>query len=228
MNTIHLFQNIQKNRFLASLFILFAGLIMGLLLLLVCDVWIERQTQARLYTHIENIPEKSLGIVLGTIKSTPYGMNSFFIKRMNATAALYQAGKIRHVLVSGDNHREGYNEPEDMREALIQRGIPSSAISLDYAGFRTLDSIVRAQKVFMQDDFIVISQRFHNARALFIADAYEIKAIAFNAADVPGAFGLKVRLREVLARFKAVLDVYLLHTHPHFLGTPEFIEIHDD
>jgi len=194
-------------------------------IIVACDIWVAQQTRERLYSDIKQLPSKPLGLVLGTIKKTPYGLNAFFYHRINAAAALYKAGKVKHLLLSGDNHRQGYNEPEDMRDALLQKGVPLQAMSLDYAGFRTLDSIVRAHKVFQQDDFVVISQRFHNARALFIADAYNIQAVAFNAQDVPGAYGLKVRLREVLARFKAVLDLYVLRTQPKFLGELETIEI---
>lgn len=213
----------QKTMLYFFLICLSAGLLA--VLIAACDIWIERQTHTRLYSDIEQVPSKPLALVLGTIKNTPYGMNAFFYHRINAAAALYKAGKVQHFLLSGDNHRAGYNEPEDMRDALLKQGVPLDAMSLDFAGFRTLDSVVRAHKVFQQDDFIVISQRFHNARALFIADAYGIQAVAFNAQDVPGAYGLKVRLREVLARFKAVLDVYVLHTQPRFLGKPELIDL---
>ncbi len=218
--------NSLMNKTLLLLFLSLSGSFF-ILLLWVCDVWIERQTHGRLYSSLEQVTAKPLGLVLGTVKETAQGTtNAFFYHRIEAAAALYKAGKIQHLLLSGDNHRAGYNEPEDMRDALLQRGIPISAMTLDYAGFRTLDSVVRTQLVFQQDDFIVISQAFHNARALFIADAYGIHAIAFNAADVPGVFGIKVRLREVLARFRAVLDLYLLRTQPRFLGPPLPIDLH--
>ncbi len=205
----------RKRLFYLLIILLFASL--SSLLLVACDLWVSRQTHQRLYSDIHHIPAKPLGLVLGTSKDAPHGMNAFFYYRINAAAALYKAGKVQHLLLSGDSYQQAYNEPEDMRDALLKRGVPLQAMSLDYAGFRTLDSVVRAHKIFQHDDFIVISQAFHNARALFIADAYGVQAIAFNAQDVQGGYGLKVRLREVLARFKAVLDLYVLGTQPRSL-----------
>lgn len=109
-----------------------------------------------------------------------------------------------------------------MQNALIDRGVPEEKIVLDYAGFRTLDSIVRMHEVFQQSDFVVVSQGFHLERALFIADARGIPAVGYAAADVDGTIG--VRIREYAARVRAVLDVFVLHTEPRFLGDPEPIE----
>ena len=118
----------------------------------------------------------------------------------------------------GDNGNRGYNEPEDMKQALLEKGVPEKAMTLDYAGFRTLDSVVRCKEVFQQTDFIIVSQAFHNHRALFIARQKGMAAVAFNARSVGGASGLKLNLREYLARTKAVLDLYFLKKNPRFLG----------
>lgn len=196
-----------------SLFILLSVMTWG------CNVWVEQQTQDRLYSNVQTIPEKKVALVLGTNKGLPNGrINRYFQYRIEAVVRLYQAGKIKHILVSGDNRTRFYNEPWDMKRALMARGIPADVITLDYAGFRTLDSIVRAKKVFSQDDIIVVSQAFHNQRALFIGDFYGIKAIGFNAQDIPVKQGIKIRIREYFARCKAVLDLYLLKTQPKFLG----------
>ena len=200
------------------LFILLVIMIWG------CNVWVEQQTRDRIYTYINAVPTKKLALVLGTTKELRGGrINRYFKYRIDATVKLYQAGKIKHILVSGDNHTQFYNEPVDMKKALIANGIPAQAITLDYAGFRTFDSIVRAKEIFSQDDIIIVSQAFHNQRALFICDYYGIQAIGFNAQDMP--MNLRIRFREYLARFKAVLDLYLLNTKPKFLGEKIDIDI---
>ena len=125
--------------------------------------------------------------------------------------------------MSGDNRKKEYNEPRAMRDALIKKGISEDHIILDYAGFRTFDSMIRAEKVFGQDSFIVISQPFHNERAVFIARKSGIEAYGFNARDVDVAAGFKTKLREVGARVKMILDIYVLHTEPKFLGDPVII-----
>jgi len=191
-----------------------------------CNVWVEQQTHDRLYTQVSALPAKKVALLLGTTKELRGGrINRYFKYRIEAAVKLYQANKVKHILVSGDNNTLFYNEPVDMKKALIAHGVPAQAITLDYAGFRTLDSIVRAKKIFSQDDMIIVSQAFHNQRALFICDYYGIQAIGFNAQDVPANVSLRIRLREYLARFKAVLDLYVLKTQPKFLGEKVDIDI---
>ncbi|OQW95509.1 MAG: hypothetical protein BWK79_02250 [Beggiatoa sp. IS2] len=189
------------------------------------NLWVEWQTYARLYDEIDTIPAKKVALLLGTSKRLSDGrINLYFQYRIEAAVALYQAGKIRHIIASGDNRLKSYNEPIAMQKALIERGIPKEAITLDYAGFRTLDSIVRVKEIFSQNDIIIVSQAFHNERALFISDFYGIQAIGFNAQDVLAReWQLKMQLREYFACFKAVLDLYILRTQPRFLG--EKVEI---
>ena len=168
-----------------------------------------------------NIPKNRVALVLGTGKRTGRGnINLYFKYRMEAAAKLYHAGKVQHLLLSGDNHTKGYDEPTEMRDYLIGLGVPASAITLDYAGFRTLDSVVRARKILGQTELTVVSQRFHNERALFLCKQNGIEAVAFNAKDVPRAYHRYGPVREALARTKAVLDVYVLGTDPEFLGEP--------
>ncbi len=121
-------------------------------------------------------------------------------------------------LVSGDNRLKSYNEPKQMQAALLERGVPESAITLDYAGFRTLDSVVRSKAVFGQQKITIISQKFHNQRALFIANRRGVTAVGYNAKDVSFRLGIKIRLREYLARCKAILDIIILNKQPKFLG----------
>ena len=149
--------------------------------------------------------------------------NLYFQYRIDATVALYQQGKIEFVLVSGDNSRSSYDEPTDFKNELIRRGIPAKKIYLDYAGFRTLDSVVRAKKIFGLQRLTIISQPFHNQRAIFIAEHEGMQAIGFNAKDISGRYGIRVKLREYLARVKLMLDI-VLGVDPKFLGDPIVIE----
>lgn len=145
--------------------------------------------------------------------------NAYFYNRVDAAAALYHAGKVEYLVISGDNGRKGYNEPQDMKEALVGRGVPAEAIYLDYAGFRTYDSVVRMEKIFGQESFTVISQEFHNRRAVYIAQALGLDAVGYNAADVAAYAGMKTRLREKLARVRMFMDLWTGKT-PKFLGEP--------
>jgi SanA protein len=171
------------------------------------------------YNHIKDIPHNKVGLLLGTSKRMADGRTNLYFKyRIEAGVALWKAKKVDYLLLSGDNSLSYYNEPMDMKKALIAQGVPDSLIFLDYAGFRTLDSVVRGKKIFGQDRYTVISQAFHNKRAIYIARSYGIAAIGFNARDVSSYNGFKTNLREKFARVKVLLDLYLLHTQPKFLG----------
>lgn len=157
-------------------------------------------------------------LLLGTSKKLKGGYkNYYFYNRIAATIELYKAGKIKYIIVSGDNSLKEYNEPMDMKKELVKNGIPDSVIYLDYAGFRTLDSVIRAREIFGQDTFIVVSQEFHNQRAVYIARKKGIKAYGYNAKDVDARHGFKTNLREVFARVKVFFDLWLGKS-PKFLG----------
>lgn len=176
----------------------------------------------RLYTDASRIPARETGLVLGASRMLSDGRpNLHFESRMDATAALYRAGKIKRVIVSGDNGRRTYDEPSMMKESLVARGVPASAIICDYAGFRTLDSVVRARAVFGLKDCIIITQRYHNTRALEIAGATGLDALGFCAKDVVFRHSVRTELREVASRTVAVLDLYVWHRQPRFSGPPE-------
>lgn len=176
-------------------------------------------TKGQIYSDITEIPPKEYALVLGTSKNGRYGINLYFKYRMEAAAELYFTNKVEKIIVSGDNHIDSYNEPEDMAQYLIGLGVPDSVIIRDYAGFRTLDSIVRAKKVFNASELIIVSQKFHNQRALFIANKYNIDAVAFNARDVNRKFNMPP-LREFIAKFVVVMDLFVFQTQPKFLGKP--------
>ena len=175
-------------------------ILLGVVLLsIVCsNYWITNSTKTQLYTDVTKIPYRKVGLVLGASKQTSRGTPNLYFKfRMQAAYQLYKAHKVQYLLVSGDNHIKGYDEPSDMREALILLGVPDSCIVLDYAGFRTLDSVVRCDEVFGEDSVTIISQEFHNQRAVFIANASrtsafnKINAIAFNAQEVNKHYSFK-------------------------------------
>lgn len=183
---------------------------------------IEAAAAGKASDRVETVPKCKVGLVLGCVPMiTENRPNLYFRHRIRAATELYFSGKIRYLLVSGDNHRQGYDEPASMKEALIASGVPADRIVCDYAGFRTLDSVVRAREVFGLDRAIVISQRFHNERAIYIGRARGLDLFGYNASDVTGTGGVKTHMRELAARVRTVLDVNLLGTAPHFPGPKE-------
>ncbi len=176
-----------------------------------------------IYDNPYDVKPQKVGLVLGTNPMIGNGYkNYYFYYRIDAAVDLYNAGKIKYIIVSGDNSRKDYNEPEAMKQELVRRGIPEDVIFLDYAGFRTLDSVIRAKEIFGQTSFIVISQKFHNERAVFLARVNGIDAYAYNAKDVGKSFGFKTHLREYGARVKVYIDL-VFGVDPKFLG--EKIEV---
>jgi SanA protein len=164
------------------------------------------------------------GLLLGTSKYLKSGYpNLYFSYRIEAATELFKAGKIRNIIISGDNGRSSYDEPTDMKNELIKNGVDSNHIYLDYAGFRTFDSVVRVKEIFGQDSVLFISQKFHNERAVYIADQLGITAYGYNAKDVAKLFGIKTKIREKFARVKVILD-FMIGTKPKFLGEKVKIE----
>ncbi len=191
-------------------------------LLAVFTIWtnrlVKKSSAPYLVDHLEEVPGFKVGLLLGTSQKLNDGrLNEFFYNRIAAAVDLYKNRKIKYVLNSGDHGTAGYNEPRDMKQELINRGIPDSVIYLDYAGFRTLDSVVRARAVFGQSRFLVISQCFHNERAVYLARAQGIEAFGYNAKDVSEYKGVKTMIREVFAKTKAWLDLRL-GVQPRYLG----------
>lgn len=175
------------------------------------------------YTHdsLESLPEAYCALVLGTAKWLPGGReNQYYLNRIKAAAQVYHAGKCKKIVVSGDNRSARYNEPKFMREDLLKLGVKGEDIICDFAGIRTLDSVIRFKKVFGQESGIVISQRFHNSRAIYVARHNGMDLVGYNAEDVSRYSGIKTKLREVLSKFFCVLDVHVLHTQPRHLGEP--------
>lgn len=203
------------------LYILLAAVAVVVLFVVACNLAVVKTAESRMYTDVSAVPQNRVGLLLGT---NPIGRtgnpNTFYVNRIQAALALYRAGKVERFLISGDNSREEYDEPTWMKEDLMKAGVPDSVIYLDYAGFRTYDSMVRAKEVFGLNAFTIISQPFHNERAIYLATRKGMDVVGFNAQDTQfRRWKIRMTMREWLARTKAVLDVYT-HKEPHFLGEP--------
>ena len=185
-----------------------------------CSYRVEKNAIGKLYTDVSEVPCNKVGLLLGTCKTMKdrKTINPFWKFRLEAAYALWKAKKIDRILISGDNGWHGYNEPQDFLDEFIAVGIPDSCLVCDFAGFRTHDSVIRCKKIFGQKKVTIISQEFHNERALFIARKYGLEAVGFNANDVSFRSGLYTFFREKAARVLLFLDLNVLDTQPHFLG----------
>lgn len=186
-------------------------------LALMVDRWISWKTAPNIFNDLTLLPLRQVGVVLGTAKYYRTGViNQYYRYRIQGALNVYNSGKVSYLLLSGDNARQSYNEPRTMRRDLIAGRIPATDIVLDYAGFRTLDSIVRTRKVFDTDDFTIITQRFHCERALFIAQHMGINAQCYAVPSPKNIFTMRVR--EIAARTGMLVDLYLMKREPRFLG----------
>lgn len=186
--------------------VIFLALVLG------CNIWIIASTRAQIFYDVSSIPFNDDGLVLGTGKLIEKGrVNQHFVQRIDAAAALYHGGKVKRLILSGD---KGYDEPLEMKRALLQRGVPESALVLDNYGSRTLDSVVRARDIFKCARLTIVSERFHDFRALFLSHYFGIDAVAYAPGSLSVRWMIRPTLREYLARVKAVLDLYVLNTKP--------------
>lgn len=180
-----------------------------LVIVIACQIVVKHAAKGRMYDDVKEIPHREIGLLLGT---NPLGRsgrpNQFYLRRIDATVAMYEAGKVDRIIISGARRGDAYDETAAMREALVNRGLPDSILILDAEGFRTIASIKRAKEVFGADTLTIISQQFHNERALFMAQHNGMDAIAYNAANTSSRrWKVIMALRECLARVKAVLEV---------------------
>lgn len=196
-----------------------AGVIaLSVALILIADFRINKATSDKVYNKVTDIPYHRVGLLLGTSKYLDSGRpNLYFKYRIDAAVELYKAHKVDFFVISGDNSKKDYNEPEDMKNELIKQSVPPEKIYLDYAGFRTYDSVIRLDKIFGQQSFTIISQEFHNRRAIYIATSLGLESTGYNARDVDKYNGFKTKLREKLARVKVFLDL-VFGKEPKFLG----------
>jgi SanA protein len=179
---------------------------------------IESNAEGKTFEMVKDVPHFKSGLLLGTAKYNKGGrLNIYYTMRISAAAQLCKAGKLDYIIISGDNSKKTYDEPTDMKNDLVAAGIDSNRIYLDYAGFRTFDSMVRCKEIFSQDSVLVISQQFHNERAIYIGEQSGMLVRGFNAADVSAAYGKWTMLREAFARVKVLVD-FVIGTEPKFLG----------
>lgn len=200
------------------LWILLISVLGSMTVIFVANRIVEGTTDERVYDDLHTIPHNRVGLLLGTSSKFSSGQpNTYFVHRIQAAVRLFEAHKIDYIVVSGDSSGFHYNEPRDMKNALVQKGIPATRIFQDYAGFRTLDSVVRLYKIFGQNKFTVISQEFHNRRAIYIACSKKLDVIGYNAKDVDRSKRVRTNLREKLARVYVFVDL-LLNKEPQLLG----------
>jgi len=179
-----------------------------------------------IYSDISALPQNDVALVLGTGPFTAKGnTNLHFTVRVEAASRLYKSGKVKHLLLSGDNHIRGYDEPTEMKNALLKLGVPESAMTLDYAGLRTLDSMERARKIFGQTKLTLVTEQFHAARSVFLARHFGLEPVVFCAEELPAMWTNNMRVREAGARVLAMLDVYLWHRGARHLGEPITIDV---
>jgi SanA protein len=210
----------MKKVFTLKHFIYFSliSILLSALLLWFANHKIERNAEGKTFVSVNEVAHFKSGLLLGTSKMTKGGkLNVYYSKRIHAAAQLFLAGKLDYIIISGDNSKKTYDEPTDMKNDLVAAGIDSNKIYLDYAGFRTFDSMVRCKEIFSQDSVLVISQQFHNERAIYIGEHSGMFVRGFNAADVSAAYGKWTMLREAFARVKVLVD-FIIGTEPKFLG----------
>ncbi len=169
--------------------------------------------------NFQTLPKREYALVLGTGKYLKNGgMNLYYLGRIEAAVQLYKAGVVKKLILSGDNSKADYNEPEMMREDVCQRGVSANDVVLDFAGFRTLDSIRRCKNLFKCCDPIIVSQKYHAKRALYLCESNNMKnALAYEAkADVFFRYLLRNNLREFMAWVKAWVDVNITNKKAKF------------
>ncbi len=216
---MQIIQQIKRHKKLFFI-IFFASSICGVAATAFAYIRVSSFAHDTIYTNASTCPTHAIGIVFGCVKVLPNGKsNLYYLYRIRAAAELYKAGKVKHLLVSGDNHSVKYNEPKLMKRDLVQLGVPESDITCDFAGFSTFETIVRAKEIFGVDEATLITQRFHLPRALYIAAAHNLTAIGYEAKDPKGIRTLKTKIREIAARVVTFGDINIWGRNPKFIGT---------
>lgn len=192
-----------------------AFLLVGLEFVIIANLVVLGYAHSRTVRNPSELKEKQTVLLLGTNKKLRdrEGVNLYYTYRIDAVSELYKKDKVKKIIISGDNSRVGYNEPADMRQSLLAKGVPAHLIELDYAGFRTLDSIVRLKGHFGVRQALIVSQQFHVERALLLAWFYDVEAIGYPA---EGRATMAMAWRELLAKPKALLDVFVFNMQPRY------------
>ena len=188
-------------------------LLMCIVVMMVCNQIVVNNAEGKVFSDIDSIKYNKVGLLLGTTPQARIGRitNAFFTYRIDAAEELYKAGKIEKILISGDeNSLDGINEPECMRDSLVARGVPERAIILDGKGYRTINSVINANKLYGLKSFTIISQEFHNERAIYQAEhlGLDVENIqAYNAKDPKARRAYLTTIREYFARVKMFMDL---------------------
>ena len=188
-------------------------LLMCIVVMMVCNQIVVNNAEGKVFSDIDSIKYNKVGLLLGTTPQARIGRitNAFFTYRIDAAEELYKAGKIEKILISGDeNSLDGINEPECMRDSLVARGVPERAIILDGKGYRPIHSVINANKVYGLKSFTIISQKFHNERAIYQAEhlGLDVENIqAYNAKDPKSRRAYLTTIREYFARVKMFMDL---------------------
>lgn len=190
-----------------ALWVIMAIMVVVFVVIEGCELAVCNASKGRVYSDVEEIPHREVGLLLGTNpKGRRGGANMFYNHRIDAAVALYEAGKVDRFIISGAKKGPDYDEPQAMREALVTRGVPDSILVLDGQGFHTIESIVRTKEVYEVESVTIISQEFHNRRSLYMAKHNGLDAIAYNAANTTILrWRIIMFLRERASRVKAVL-----------------------
>ena len=208
-------------RFLRFLTRLCIGLMMlAVVSIVALELWINAVTANRCHTNPADCRQGDVAVVLGCSQYVrPNVRNAYFTGRISAAAELWKAGKLRCIIVSGDNRERYYNEPRDMKAALVAHGVPADRIVCDYAGLRTYDSVIRANRIFGAEHITFISQREHAERAVTIARRLGLDAEGYAAPLPIKTSKMKIRqyMRERLARIAMLVDLTTAHD-PAYLG----------
>ncbi len=204
-------------KFSVILFYCFSALLLfAIAVFAVSNLWVISYCPQ---TEIAVVLPREYALVLGTSKFTKSGMvNPYYRYRILAASELYLSGKVKKIIASGDNGTRYYNEPATMRADLIEAGVAKEDIILDFAGFRTLDSVARCKLKFGVTDPIIVTQKYHSHRAVFLAKSYGMDSATAYAAKSPEGASFRIRneTREAFARVKAVFDVKFLGVRPKF------------
>lgn len=203
----------KRRRIKQIAIVVFGGLLAIAIVIAVCNILVVNNAKGRTFDNLSDVPTREIGLLLGTSPITPDGAhNYYFDNRMKAAADLYHAGKIRRILVSGGDYtmteKHGCDEPTAMRDSLVAHNVPDTCIIEHWQGWRTINSIEAVKNLYDFDSITIISQKYHNERALYQADHFGINAVGYNAEPSPiTSSRIRNTIREYLARVKMFIDL---------------------
>ena len=203
----------KRRRIKQIAIVVFGGLLAIAIVIAVCNILVVNNAKGRTFDNLSDVPTREIGLLLGTSPITPDGAhNYYFDNRMKAAADLYHAGKIRRILVSGGDYtmteKHGCDEPTAMRDSLVAHNVPDTCIIEHWQGWRTINSIEAVKNLYDFDSITIISQKYHNERALYQADHFGLDAVGYNAEPSPiKSSRIRNAIREYLARGKLFIDL---------------------